>query len=442
MSLFFLLDNVPAVDFVRKSLDAAEEKWFIWLLISSGIVAIGCILEIGETWSSLVRWCRIRKGVAVEDEDLRSWHVPAGAIGLVLVIIGVIGEVVFEGLVSSADTHLRGHDEQVLADAIQRAGSAKDSAEKAATAAGTAKKSAEAAGIQAAAAGTTAGNAAKVASDANDSAKAVGTKADKLESELTVTQSSLIAANTQLGEVEKRRKQLEAYLHNVAVCTAPRVIPEWYAYGKGYVDPLKSLKGFKAKLVVFADPEAIEAASTLKRVLSAVGVDVISVAGQPNESIPPGVQVESFGLANAQDVFPPPSDESSRNAALTLVKFLHSYNWQARWLDGFSSHTADLAPDSIRIAVGRYPPPELVTPPAMEELEITKAENERLSNAQFEAEINRAFNERIKDLPPEKAEAAKHEHESWHRKMEVGRKESMEQYGDVQPCQPMKASTP
>lgn len=133
------MDPSSTVDSVRNTLVLISEKWFKLLTYSSALVAVGCVLGIGETWTLLVRWARLKKGQPVEDENPTSWYVPAGAIGLLFVIVGVIGEGYFEVKVSNADTALRAHDEQILADAILSAGTAKDSAEAAAKAAGKAE---------------------------------------------------------------------------------------------------------------------------------------------------------------------------------------------------------------------------------------------------------------------------------------------------------------
>lgn len=109
------------VDAVRDSLIRESNKWFTRLLISTGVVALGCILEIGETWTSLRNWTRLKRKLPVEDPNPLSWHIPAGAIGLMLVIVGVLAEGVFEGYVSNSDTAIRGHDEQILADTQRQA---------------------------------------------------------------------------------------------------------------------------------------------------------------------------------------------------------------------------------------------------------------------------------------------------------------------------------
>jgi hypothetical protein len=150
ISLSFLLTaSAPVVDSVRISLESTSDKWFIRLLVSTGVVAIGCVLEIGETWTDLRRWIRLRRGLPVAEENPTSWHVPAGAIGLMLVIFGVIGEGIFEAYVSTSDTALRLHDEQIVAETRKQAAETYERAAGAMREAESAKLDAEDAKIRA-----------------------------------------------------------------------------------------------------------------------------------------------------------------------------------------------------------------------------------------------------------------------------------------------------
>ena len=128
-----LLDTVP--DPVRYALQTTADRWFDWLLISSGVVAAGVVAEIWEATITLKRWWRLRRGKEVNEPNEKSWAIPVSYLGLLLVIAGVVGEGVFEARVSNADTALREHDDQILAQAQHEAGDAKTSAEGAANAA-------------------------------------------------------------------------------------------------------------------------------------------------------------------------------------------------------------------------------------------------------------------------------------------------------------------
>ncbi len=120
----------PVADPIRLSLEAESRKWFFWLLIAGAVVALGCILEIPETRFSLMQWWRQKRGRPLKEENPTSWRIPAASVGLLLVIVGVVGEVVFEGLVSNADTKLRTHESDVLSLAETTAGQANERASK------------------------------------------------------------------------------------------------------------------------------------------------------------------------------------------------------------------------------------------------------------------------------------------------------------------------
>jgi hypothetical protein len=119
-----------APDPVRLRLEAESAKWFRDLLISGGVVAFGCLLEVWETAVSIRNWLKARRGLEV-NENPKSWGIPIAAIGLFLVIGGVAAEVLYEGLSSNADARLRSHESEVLSRAEEKTASADGKAEDA-----------------------------------------------------------------------------------------------------------------------------------------------------------------------------------------------------------------------------------------------------------------------------------------------------------------------
>lgn len=119
-------------DLARDALQKTADWWFHWLLASSVVVFLGVAFETWEATITLKRWWRLRRGKEVNEPNEKSWAIPASYLGLLLVIVGVFGEGAFEALVSNADTALREHDSEVLAQAMMNAGSAKVSADAAA----------------------------------------------------------------------------------------------------------------------------------------------------------------------------------------------------------------------------------------------------------------------------------------------------------------------
>jgi hypothetical protein len=199
---------------------------------------------------------------------------------------------------------------------------------------------------QAATAETTAGNASTTASTASESAKAVGLKAAELTAQLATTSKELEA-------VEAKRKALEAALTDLAICTAPRVIPFWLANGTSYFAPLLPLAGQIASIEYIPyDAEARRAAHNLARALNDAGW-AVQLPPKPVDGLEDGVYVQPF---------PHRPDGSNNNlrakadyAADGLIDFLHSYNWTA------AQSPAVVRPDSmpdgaIRIQIGLYPP--------------------------------------------------------------------------------------
>lgn len=105
-------------------------------------MAFGCLLEIWETAVSIRNWLRARKGLEL-NENPKSWAIPIAAIGLLLVIGGVVAEVAYEGLSSNADAKLRSHESEVLSTAETKAGDADERASLADDRAGQALKEQE-----------------------------------------------------------------------------------------------------------------------------------------------------------------------------------------------------------------------------------------------------------------------------------------------------------
>jgi len=101
-------------------------------------VAFGCVLDAWEVAIDLINWRRARRNPKLEPlfENPGSWRYPLAALGLFLVVRGIVSETVFEVLNSNVESQLRSYEsdkitaaESKAADAIRDAGSAKQSAE-------------------------------------------------------------------------------------------------------------------------------------------------------------------------------------------------------------------------------------------------------------------------------------------------------------------------
>jgi hypothetical protein len=139
---------------LAQSRDAIQGCLDVWSRrdgYATAIVTVGVILECFEVTYALKWYVRKKIGrtfmrAATRQKDEPEWFAVAGAVGLLLVILGVSGEWVFEGRVSEAGRSLSNFDHNQTLIAEQHAGDAKHSAEGAKTladAAGIAAKGAE-----------------------------------------------------------------------------------------------------------------------------------------------------------------------------------------------------------------------------------------------------------------------------------------------------------
>ena len=164
VSLIFSNGPSVAVDTVRLSLESDSAFWFRLVKYSGYAVAFGCLLEAPETVVIIKRWLLLRfKDHEYEEtkEDRKSWFIPLAAIGLIIIVVGIVAETYFEGRVSDVDADLRAHEsdkitaaENEAAAATKQAGSAAASAIAANKAAGEAQTTAngvaqETAGLEA-----------------------------------------------------------------------------------------------------------------------------------------------------------------------------------------------------------------------------------------------------------------------------------------------------
>ena len=137
-SVFLSLTYIsPVVDQIRVNLDAESAKWFRGVWISGIVVAAGCLLEVWEIVRDLRNWGRARKKQEPLKDDPVSWMYPMAALGLFLVVGGIVSETIFEVLDANVESRYRAHEsdkiteaENNAASATEKAGTAADSAER------------------------------------------------------------------------------------------------------------------------------------------------------------------------------------------------------------------------------------------------------------------------------------------------------------------------
>jgi hypothetical protein len=364
---------------IREELQTTAHRFFLWVLISAFIVAIGVALEgpeiLHEMWPKLFSWF-----TWISTERLYKFERAIKMIGLLgwlLVVIGVMGEGIFEGLQNRAEGQLQTFTNILLKDARLTASAAKESAQDADSAAKSAQGSAD---------------------DAQKKLGIVASKADELNRQLTNTRA-------QLDAVEAKRAALEKSLVNMAVCNAPRVILRWTTGGKTEADPLLPMAGQKVFIEFVPDAEARRAALNLERALSDAKWDVLSmrVVDGLNDGV--SVQPSMAGTESPQSGGISAFFHAS-GVADKLAEFLHSYNWQAQrgWPESAPGKLlrdpSVLPAGAIRIQIGLYPAVESVAPTGEKEL-IASLEEFRRKGEEAMAEVKRRREETLSTLPPE-----------------------------------------
>jgi hypothetical protein len=406
-------------DAIRAELTSFRDSYFHWLLACTLVVLAGVVLEEFDSFSIGKPKLDSISGILVPRYTLIAWKKRIGRIGWLLIIIGVLGEGVFEYAGSTADGILQQFNDILLTEARKEAGDAKTSAEGAATASSRAQASADTATLSAGKAQTVAG--------------AVASKAEELDRQLAV-------AKKQLEAVEAKRAELEKSLINLAICNAPRVIGNWFLTGMGsvvigvppgqiaglgdvptssYVDSLRPMAGQIVFIEVVPDAEARRAALNIKRALDDAGWDVHKPM-RFVDGIADGVSVQPSllpltGLTN---------DDVRRywhvgDVADKLLAFLHLHNWQAvrGWpLDqqGKPIHDETVLPaGAIRIQVGLYPPAVYVSPPGQKKL-ISRLEEMKREG---DNEWKRIREMQLNAVSPEVRERMRQADEEWDAKM-------------------------
>lgn len=127
-SLILSLINGSSSDPIRLSWEAISARWFRGVWISGIVVALGCTLEVWEVAFDVKNWWRHRRKRDTLPDNPGSWRYPLAAVGLFLVVGGIVSETVCEVLVSNAESQLRAHVSNVLSTAETNAAAAQERA--------------------------------------------------------------------------------------------------------------------------------------------------------------------------------------------------------------------------------------------------------------------------------------------------------------------------
>jgi hypothetical protein len=104
-----------------------RDLYFVCLLVCTGLVAIGLAMEVGEIWQdareaiweeslALEHWLRLSIDRNEYPARLSRWKRLFAVVGWVLIVVGVVGEGVFEGLVHKYDLVLSVMSESSIAE--------------------------------------------------------------------------------------------------------------------------------------------------------------------------------------------------------------------------------------------------------------------------------------------------------------------------------------
>ncbi len=131
-SVVAMPDTLRGVDdLIRSNLEAFAAQWFWRLIVFTAIVAFGLFLELPEIWYETIESLKEIFHCGNHEHRPSPWAKIAGAIGWLLIVVGVGGECIAEGFLFKADGLVVKFDEIVLMDTTTKAGTA---LERAATA--------------------------------------------------------------------------------------------------------------------------------------------------------------------------------------------------------------------------------------------------------------------------------------------------------------------
>ena len=116
-------------ELIRSDLQGLRNSYFRWLLIFTGIVVIGIVVEeLVERVPLKKQRFDFNRGIVIPRHRLIRWLGYGSSVGLILVIIGLAGEGCFEGLLSWTDGLIEKFDAIELEAVETHVGDAKTSA--------------------------------------------------------------------------------------------------------------------------------------------------------------------------------------------------------------------------------------------------------------------------------------------------------------------------
>jgi hypothetical protein len=166
--------------------------------------------------------------------------------------------------------------------------------------------------------------------------------------------------------LEEKNIKTEAELVNLAVCNAPRDIPNWFVNHVSYAEPLKPFAR-PFRIEVIPDAEARRAAIFISRMLTDAKWTPLGKRELPSDVNFDGVMVSGhmFDLPTVSIS----AGQQNRTAAQSLIDSLHLNNWHEVKLGVTMGTEPDMPTDALLVRVGLMPAIEYVAPPASSAVE-------------------------------------------------------------------------
>lgn len=236
-------------DLVRLDLQFARDSYFLWLLVSSGMVALGVILEGPEV---IHESSRVLRNLFRPNDNKRvtpSWIVLVGLLGWILVAIGVAGEGIAEAVVSKTDSQLEFLNRTLLTEAQTQVALANARAVEAIKETGTVSARADSLGT--------------LLKEEQETNKRFQKEARKAEARLLEASAVLTNVTVGLDLANRRRGPRETLLIEAKVASDPRLAP--FA---GQPVEVSNCERHLSDPAASQDPSGAERRQTLARLMS------------------------------------------------------------------------------------------------------------------------------------------------------------------------------
>jgi hypothetical protein len=337
------------------------------------LVAVACF---GEYVADFTKWWK-REGVWPRLGPIEGRKDKLAKLSTLLLIASLVFETVCLFRTNQISGEMLGSLSDLSEEAFRTATRAKDDAAAAITRSGEAVSKA---GLAEGASGRAirqSGDAQETASSAMVLARGVRQEADSFKRDIVEAVRKERALNSELSDTEKLLEKTKGELVNLAICSAPRIIPLWWDSEMGSsVDPLRRFAGQIALVEFLPDAESRRAAVNIARALAGAGWSVPKLTGI--DGIDDGVEIQPYAGPTSPINKPDVERQNERkasDAAEGLLDFLVvGFNWQAKVglpLDAKRILIRDpnvIPPGSIRIRVGLYPAVEYVVPSGSKEM--------------------------------------------------------------------------